>query len=92
MPMNKPHREFHRLDMKSGWETMRGYPVTIQQKILSSDLDERGKMGSRTRLLRFEPGAFTTAPFVHDHWKRSTCWKGIWWWAPMRRARAARRS
>ena len=69
MPMNKPHREFHRLDMKSGWETPQGYPSSIQQKILSSDLDERRKMGSRTRLLRFEPGAFTTSPFVHDHWE-----------------------
>ena len=26
-------------------------------------------MGSRTRLLRFEPGVYTTAPFVHDHWE-----------------------
>jgi hypothetical protein len=67
--MSKAHREFHRLDLKSGWETMPGYPPTIQQKVLSSDLDERGKSGSRTRLLRFEPGAFTRAPFVHDHWE-----------------------
>jgi len=69
MPMNKPHMEFHRLDLASGWETMDGYPPTIQQKVLASDLDEKGKMGSRTRLLRFEPGAYTTAPFVHDHWE-----------------------
>ena len=26
-------------------------------------------MGSRTRLLRFDPGVYTTAPFVHDHWE-----------------------
>jgi hypothetical protein len=26
-------------------------------------------MGSRTRLLRFAPGTYTTAPFVHDHWE-----------------------
>jgi len=26
-------------------------------------------MGSRTRLLRFTPGGYTTAPFVHDHWE-----------------------
>jgi hypothetical protein len=36
---------------------------------LASDLDEAGKMGSRTRLLRFAPGVYTTAPFVHDHWE-----------------------
>lgn len=69
MSMNKPHLEFHRLDLTTGWETMRGYPLNIQQKVLASDLDETRKIGSRTRLLRFEPGAFTTAPFVHDHWE-----------------------
>lgn len=69
MPMNKPHLEFHRLDLDAGWETMEGYPPTIRQKILASDLDETRKMGGRTRLLRFEPGAYTTAPFVHDHWE-----------------------
>ena len=69
MPMNKPHLEFHRLDLATGWETMDGYPSTIQQKVLASDLDEKNKMGSRTRFLRFEPGAYTTVPFVHDHWE-----------------------
>jgi len=69
MPMNKPHIEFQRLDLSTGWETPEGYPPTIQQKILASDLDEVCKMGSRTRLLRFVPGAFTTRPFVHDHWE-----------------------
>ena len=61
MPMNKPHLEFHRLDMSAGWATPAGYPAGIAQKILASDLDERGKMGSRTRLLRFEAGVYTTA-------------------------------
>ena len=69
MPMNKPHLEFRPIDMASGWETIAGYPPGIQQKILASDLDERRKMGSRTRLLRFERGSYTTAPFVHDHWE-----------------------
>jgi hypothetical protein len=69
MPFNKPHLEFHPIDMGRGWETIEGYPPGIQQKILASDLDERRKEGSRTRLLRFEAGAFTTAPFVHDHWE-----------------------
>ena len=69
MPMNKPHLEFHQLDMNAGWATPPGYPSGIKQKILASDLDETGKMGSRTRLLRFDPGVYTTAPFVHDHWE-----------------------
>ena len=69
MPMNKPHLEFHKVDLNQGWATPPGYPAGIQQKILASDLDETRKMGSRTRLLRFEPGVYTTAPFVHDHWE-----------------------
>lgn len=67
--MNKPHLEFVTLDMQSGWASPDGYPEGIQQKILASDIDERGRTGSRTRLLRFDPGVFTTAPFVHDHWE-----------------------
>jgi hypothetical protein len=69
MPMNKPHLEFHRLDMSEGWATPPGYPAGIKQKILASDIDETRKSGSRTRLLRFDPGVYTTAPFVHDHWE-----------------------
>jgi hypothetical protein len=69
MPMNKPHLEFTRVDLNEGWVTPPGYPAGIQQKILASDLDEVKKMGGRTRLLRFAPGAFTTQPFVHDHWE-----------------------
>jgi hypothetical protein len=69
MPFNKPHIEFLTLDMSEGWHSPPGYPPGIQQKILASDLDETGKMGSRSRLLRFAPGAFTTTPFVHDHWE-----------------------
>jgi len=57
------------LDMDSGWEVPPGYPKGIQQKLLASDLDEKTKTGSRTRLLRFDPGEYTTAPFVHDHWE-----------------------
>jgi hypothetical protein len=66
---NKPHIEFLRLDMAEGFAPPTGYPDAIQQKILASDINETAKTGSRTRLLRFEPGAFTTAPFVHDHWE-----------------------
>ena len=69
MPVNKLHDEFHTLDMGSGWEVPAGYPPGIQQKILSGALDEEGKRGSRSRLLRFEPGVFTTKPFVHEYWE-----------------------
>jgi hypothetical protein len=65
----KPHLEFHRLDMTSGWSTPPGYPAGIEQKILAGALDEEGRSGNRTRLLRFAPGVFTTAPFVHEYWE-----------------------
>jgi hypothetical protein len=69
MPVNKQHDEFHTVDLETGWETPAGYPDGIKQKILSGALDEEGGRGTRTRLLRFEPGVFTTAPFVHEYWE-----------------------
>ena len=69
MSVNKPRLEFHTVDMTSGWETPPGYPEGIEQKILAGSLDEERRRGSRTRLLRFRPGVFTTAPFVHDYWE-----------------------
>lgn len=69
MRVNKPHLEFQAVDMTSGWATPAGYPSGIEQKILAGALDEEGRSGSRTRLLRFASGAFTTAPFVHEYWE-----------------------
>jgi hypothetical protein len=69
MGVNKEHKEFHAVDMSAGWETPAGYPAGIQQKILSGGLDENNKRGTRSRLLRFAPGVYTTKPFVHDYWE-----------------------
>jgi hypothetical protein len=69
MAINKLHDEFRTVDTSSGWETPAGYPAGIQQKILSGALDEVNKRGSRTRLLRFESGVYTTEPFVHEYWE-----------------------
>jgi hypothetical protein len=69
MAITKAHEEFHRLALDQGWHTPPGYPPGIEQKILSGALDETAKRGGRTRFLRFAPGAFTTAPFVHDYWE-----------------------
>lgn len=65
----KVHDEFRRLAMGEGWEKLPGYPPGIQQKVIAGGLDEAGKRGNRTRLLRFEPGVYTTAPFVHEYWE-----------------------
>lgn len=67
--INKEHKEFYSVDMNEGWEVPPGYPTGIEQKILAGSLDEAGKTGSRTRLLRFKPGIYTTKPFVHDYWE-----------------------
>ena len=69
MSRGKPHLEFTELDMQNGWETPPGYPEGIKQKVLASDLDEAARTGSRSRLLRFDPGAYSTIPFVHEHWE-----------------------
>jgi hypothetical protein len=55
--------------MHSGWETPPGYKRGFSQKILASDLDEVNKLGSRSRLLRIDPGVFSERPFIHDHWE-----------------------
>jgi hypothetical protein len=69
MSVPKPHKEFHKIDTSSGWQSIPGYPAGIQEKILAGSLDEANRGGSRTRLLRFQPGIHTTAPFVHEYWE-----------------------
>lgn len=70
MTINKEHKEFYAIDMEDdGWVTPEGYPEGMAQLILAGALDEVNKTGTRTRLLRFQPGIFTTAPFVHDYWE-----------------------
>ena len=76
MGKGKPHIEFMRLDMDEGWETPPGYPEGMKQKVLTSDLDEEGKTGSRSRFLRIEPGCYSTEPFVHDHWEEVHLFEG----------------
>jgi len=66
---DKGHKEFHKLEMQTGWHTPTGYPAGIQQKIIAGDLDENNKRGNRTRLLKFAPGAYTVTPFVHEYWE-----------------------
>lgn len=55
--------------MDAGWQVPEGYPEGMEQKILAGGLDEEAKTGSRTRLLRFQPGIFSTVPFVHEYWE-----------------------
>src|SRR5437660_1546706 len=57
------------LDMASGWEVPAGYPAGIKQKVISGALDEENRRGSRTRLLKFDPGVYTKSPFEHEYWE-----------------------
>ena len=76
MPINKEHKEFYAVDMGGRWDVPEGYPEGIKQKILVGHLDEENKTGCRTRLLRFDPGVFTTEPFTHDYWEEVYLLKG----------------
>ena len=69
MLKRKPHLEFTKISSNENWHTPQGYPTGIKQHILASDIDEVNKTGSRSRLLKFEPGVFTTEKFIHDHWE-----------------------
>ena len=69
MLKQKPHIEFTKISSNQDWHTPEGYPSGIEQRILASDIDEKNKTGSRSRLLRFQPGVFTTTQFIDDHWE-----------------------
>jgi hypothetical protein len=67
--VNKPHLEFAGVDLASGFTVPPGYPSGFKEKILAGSLDEQSRKGSRTRLLRIEPGTYSTAPFIHEYWE-----------------------
>ena len=58
-----PHREFFRLGLDGPWQPVDGYPPGIWYQELAGTLAEDGV---RARLVKFDAGAFTTAPVVHD--------------------------
>lgn len=67
--VNKPHLEFAGVDLASGFTVPPGYPSGFKEKILAGSLDEQNRKGSRTRLLRIEPGTYSTVPFIHEYWE-----------------------
>jgi hypothetical protein len=69
MSERKPHLEFTPVSMKEGFHPVPGYPPGFYEKILAGTLDEKKGHGSRARLLRIDPGAFSTVPFVHEYWE-----------------------
>lgn len=79
MAVNKIHREFYQVDVATGWETPPGYPAGIKQKILSGFLDSQNRTGGHTRLLKFEPGTYSSVPFEHDYWEEVFVLEGDLW-------------
>ena len=69
MGFDKGHMEFTTLNLKEGFHNVPGYPWGFSEKILAGSLDEKNKVGNRTRILKIEPGAFSTVPFVHEYWE-----------------------
>lgn len=64
----KPHVEMTNVNLLDDWQPMAGLPG-IEFKPLADNLDEDGRTGTRTRLVRFAPGAFTTTQFKHTYWE-----------------------
>ena len=69
MGFNKGHMEFTTLNLTEGFHDVPGYPPGFSERIIAGSLDEKTKTGNRTRILRIEPGAFSTVPFVHAYWE-----------------------
>lgn len=66
---SRGHLEMEPFDLEAGWTQLPGFPEGLMVKLLADDLDEGSKTGARTRLIRFAPGASTTASLVHDYWE-----------------------
>lgn len=79
MAVNRLHREFHQVDMESGWETPAGFPPGVEQKIISGTLDRENRRGGHTRLLRWAPGSFTSEKIIHDDWEEVFIVSGDLW-------------
>jgi hypothetical protein len=50
------------------WRQLQGFPG-LEFFPLGDTLDEQNGRGARTRLVRFAPGAETTARLVHPYWE-----------------------
>lgn len=50
------------------WQKLQGFPG-LEFFSLGDTLDEQNHRGARSRLVRFAPGAVTTARLVHPYWE-----------------------
>jgi hypothetical protein len=69
--MAKPELEFHDSDFVP-WKPVEGEVGGVYEKILSFDPDD----GSKTRLLKTEPGVVKTKILVHEYWEEAIVLEG----------------
>lgn len=65
----KRHIERLRIDLTAEWVQLPGLPDGLRGKLLADDLDEAARTGSRSRLIKFEPGSATSNTLVHEFWE-----------------------
>jgi len=68
-PHPRPNLDFTAMDLTAGFEPRPGGVAGITQKILGDEMDASARRGSRTRLLRMEPGCVTPEAHVHDYYE-----------------------
>ena len=66
--MARDNLYFHGVDMGAGFTASPHNPKS-HEKLLSSDLDEAAGTGSRTRLLKLDPGYVSSGAHAHDYWE-----------------------
>lgn len=70
---SKQHREFFAVPLAGAaledvrWQPVAGHAEWISELILADNLDQRTKTGSRTRLVRWQPGTLLPEPSRHDY-------------------------
>lgn len=64
----RAHVEMAPLDLANGWSPLPGFEG-LEVKLLASDLDEVGRRGARSRMVRFAAGALTHGTLVHGYWE-----------------------
>lgn len=63
--------EYIPINIADNWQTSTELPAGVRVQILSDDMDEIQRVGARTKLVRFNPGAATSKLLCHDFWEEA---------------------
>ena len=70
---SKQHREFFSVPLAGAalddvrWQPVSGFEEWIDEIVLADSLDPHSRAGSRTRLVRWQPGTLLPEPVRHDY-------------------------